>query len=68
MEDGQWDAANDEKMRLEENQRAKRKRGNAPYPVWFKREPDDQNGGQNLFVYPGGYWESKERQECPNIF
>ena len=71
MEDGLWDAANDEKTRLEEKQRAKGKRGSDHYPAWFKREPDEQNGGQNLFTYQGGYWESKERQEwnrCPDIF
>ena len=40
-------------------------------PVWFRREPDEQNGGKYIFVYRGGYWEAKQDQKwekCPEIY
>ncbi|TRY70029.1 hypothetical protein TCAL_15014 [Tigriopus californicus] len=40
-------------------------------PLWFKSEEDEYNGGKMTFVYNGGYWESKEKQDwgkCPDIF
>jgi hypothetical protein len=40
-------------------------------PVWFKREPDEQNGGKYIFNYRGGYWEAKEKGQwdmCPDIY
>jgi hypothetical protein len=77
MEDGEWDAANKEKLRLEEKQRAVRKRREAeaeqaalngePFeqhqPTWFKKVEDPENGGKLIYVYKGGYWEAKETQE-----
>ncbi|XP_061624407.1 oxysterol-binding protein 2 isoform X1 [Phyllopteryx taeniolatus] len=39
-------------------------------PLWFQRRRDSVTGETN-FVYKGGYWEAKERQDwtmCPNIF
>lgn len=85
MEDALWDEANDEKVRLEEKQRATRRDREAAeqeaaregrhfegyQPSWFKREPDEQNGGKYLFSYQGGYWEAKEKQQwdkCPDIY
>ena len=85
MEEGRWDDANTEKVRLEEKQRAVRKNREAEaeqaaidgvtyegyQPTWFKKEIDDQNGGKLLYVYKGGYWESKTNQnwsDCPDIF
>uniref|UniRef100_A0A8D3AYH0 Oxysterol-binding protein n=1 Tax=Scophthalmus maximus TaxID=52904 RepID=A0A8D3AYH0_SCOMX len=83
MEDGRWDEANSEKQRLEEKQRAVRRRREAEatdsaelekyegyQPLWFHQRRDSVTGETN-FVYKGGYWEAKERQDwsmCPNIF
>jgi len=77
MEQGEWDQANTEKVRLEEKQRAKRRerekeeevaaqegRMVEPYqPVWFKRIKDEQNGEKLVHAYRGGYWERKEAQK-----
>uniref|UniRef100_A0A8C5EII4 Oxysterol-binding protein n=1 Tax=Gouania willdenowi TaxID=441366 RepID=A0A8C5EII4_GOUWI len=88
MEEGRWDEANSEKQRLEEKQRAVRRRRDAEasdaldegkrfkggaesyQPVWFHQRRDSLTGETN-FVYKGGYWETKERQDwsmCPDIF
>ncbi|XP_030593413.1 oxysterol-binding protein 2 isoform X1 [Archocentrus centrarchus] len=84
MEEGRWDEANSEKQRLEEKQRAVRRRREAEasdaldegreyegyQPLWFYQRRDSLTGETN-FVYKGGYWEAKERQDwsmCPNIF
>ncbi|KAF3850814.1 hypothetical protein F7725_012586 [Dissostichus mawsoni] len=84
MEDGRWDEANSEKQRLEEKQRAVRRRREADasdaldegkeyegyQPLWFHQRRDSVTGETN-FVYKGGYWEAKERQDwsmCSNIF
>uniref|UniRef100_A0A8C9XS74 Oxysterol-binding protein n=1 Tax=Sander lucioperca TaxID=283035 RepID=A0A8C9XS74_SANLU len=84
MEEGRWDEANSEKQRLEEKQRAVRRRREAEasdavdegkeyegyQPLWFHQRRDSVTGETN-FVYNGGYWEAKERQDwsmCPNIF
>jgi len=76
MEDGLWDEANVEKVRLEEKQRAARRqreldaelaqqegREAVPYlPTWYKQVPDEYNGGKLIHTYMGGYWEAKEEQ------
>uniref|UniRef100_A0A3B3Y098 Oxysterol-binding protein n=1 Tax=Poecilia mexicana TaxID=48701 RepID=A0A3B3Y098_9TELE len=86
MEEGRWDEANSEKQRLEEKQRAVRRRREAEWgsscapllcreyegyqPLWFHQRRDSITGETN-FVYKGGYWESKEREDwsmCPEIF
>ncbi|XP_043967698.1 oxysterol-binding protein 2 isoform X2 [Gambusia affinis] len=84
MEEGRWDEANAEKQRLEEKQRAVRRRREAEatgaldegknyegyQPLWFHQRRDSITGEAN-FVYKGGYWESKEREDwsmCPEIF
>ncbi|XP_066954246.1 oxysterol-binding protein 1 isoform X17 [Macrobrachium rosenbergii] len=83
MEEGRWDEANREKLRLEEKQRATRRQREAeaeqaaaegreypPYsPVWFKKETDET--GALSFRYTHEYWDCKERQDwsrCPDIF
>uniref|UniRef100_A0A3B4FUG9 Oxysterol-binding protein n=1 Tax=Pundamilia nyererei TaxID=303518 RepID=A0A3B4FUG9_9CICH len=82
MEAGLWDEANSQKQRLEERQRLERKRRLqhissscselyfAGYqPLWFEKRTDET--GDNIFIYKGGYWEAKERQDwsqCPQIF
>ncbi|XP_051552233.1 oxysterol-binding protein 2-like isoform X2 [Myxocyprinus asiaticus] len=84
MEAGRWDEANSEKQRLEEKQRATRRRREAEAseaidegrefegykPLWFHQRTDERTG-ETVFVYKGGYWEAKERQDwrmCPEIF
>ncbi|KAM9393214.1 oxysterol-binding protein 2 isoform 2-T2 [Pholidichthys leucotaenia] len=84
MEDGRWDEANSEKQRLEEKQRAVRRRREAEAsdaldegreyegykPLWFHQRRDSITGETN-FVYSGGYWEAKDREDwsvCPDIF
>ncbi|CAH8476184.1 unnamed protein product [Schistosoma turkestanicum] len=80
MEQGLWDQANDEKMRLETKQRNKRyawekavREGQTDEPlftpVWFTPKYD-VNG--NLYhQYLGNYWQAKEQQDwakCPDIY
>lgn len=39
-------------------------------PLWFHQRRDPVTG-EKSFVYKGGYWETKERQDwsvCPDIF
>uniref|UniRef100_A0A673BTQ0 Oxysterol-binding protein n=1 Tax=Sphaeramia orbicularis TaxID=375764 RepID=A0A673BTQ0_9TELE len=84
MEEGRWDEANSEKQRLEEKQRAVRRRREAEasdaqdegkeyegyQPLWFHQRRNSITGETN-FVYKGGYWETKEKQDwsmCPDIF
>lgn len=84
MENGEWNKANDEKVRLEEKQRAKRRareqraeigtQNGAAYesytPLWFKKEEDPATG-MIAHVYQHEYWDCKERQDwsrCPDIF
>ncbi|XP_076249148.1 oxysterol binding protein isoform X4 [Calliopsis andreniformis] len=84
MENGQWDEANAEKLRLEEKQRiARRAREHEaekaaaqglPFevyePLWFKKEQDPYTDSL-CYVYGGEYWECKSKGDwsrCPNIF
>ncbi|XP_032526377.2 oxysterol-binding protein 1 [Danaus plexippus] len=84
MEEGLWDEANAEKLRLEEKQRAVRRqleaeaeeaaaRGEsapARAPAWFTRQPAP--GQPRLpHLYNDRYWDCKRRQDwsvCPDIF
>lgn len=84
MEDGRWEDANKEKLRIEEKQRAVRRkresdaekaaaegRPYAPYkPLWFEQKT--QEGSDVItHIYKGSYWETKESQDwsqCPDIF
>ncbi|KAL0267043.1 UNVERIFIED_CONTAM: hypothetical protein PYX00_009415 [Menopon gallinae] len=84
MEEGNWAAANIEKVRLEEKQRAVRRQRESdaevaassgqpyrPYePIWFKQEKDPITGSL-IHVYNGKYWEAKAKKDwsmCPDIF
>ncbi|KAM8827520.1 oxysterol-binding protein 2 [Spinachia spinachia] len=84
MEAGVWDEANTHKQRLEESQRLERKKREAQAsqaleegkdiecyrPLWFEKRADETTG-ESTYVYRGGYWEAKERQDwsqCPEIF
>ncbi|XP_071697340.1 oxysterol-binding protein-related protein 2A-like isoform X1 [Rutidosis leptorrhynchoides] len=67
LENGEYDMANAEKLRLETRQRMSRKlQENGWKPRWFEKEDED-----GTYKYVGGYWEKREEQsweDCPNIF
>lgn len=67
LENGEYDKANAEKLRLETRQRMSRKlQENGWRPRWFQTEGED-----GTFRYTGGYWEARETATwdgCPNIF
>ncbi|TFY59438.1 hypothetical protein EVJ58_g5773 [Rhodofomes roseus] len=54
LEEGDIDSAEEEKKRIEEMQRDRRKCGGEAKPKWFKQQGDE-------WVYVGGYWEQRER-------
>ncbi|CCM02794.1 uncharacterized protein FIBRA_04905 [Fibroporia radiculosa] len=54
LEEGDLDLAEDEKKRIEEMQRDRRRRGADRQPRWFKQSGDE-------WVYAGGYWEQRAR-------
>ncbi|GAB4857055.1 Oxysterol-binding protein- protein 2A [Ancistrocladus abbreviatus] len=67
LENGEYDRANAEKLRLEKRQRMSRKlQENGWKPRWFEKEGEDGS-----YRYIGGYWEARDSgqwNECPNIF
>lgn len=70
MEDGDWEESNQEKLRLEEQQRERRRLGNDVTPLWFARLIDDRTG-ERVYKYSGNYWECKKAGDwtrCPKIF
>ncbi|KAK9761276.1 hypothetical protein K7432_013943 [Basidiobolus ranarum] len=65
MEHGQFDLANEEKFRLEEKQRAKRKAREADpnykwHARWFKREVDPDTN-ETVWRFNHEYWEERNR-------
>ncbi|XP_043539007.1 oxysterol-binding protein 1-like [Chiloscyllium plagiosum] len=78
MENGRWDEANMEKQRLEEKQRAVRRKRESDVskltdgqthsaessyrPLWFEKREDPYTK-ELVHVYKGGYWEAKEKQD-----
>ncbi|KRX60372.1 Oxysterol-binding protein 2 [Trichinella sp. T9] len=84
MEQGNFDDANMEKIRLEEKQRASRKQREIEAeqaisegreykgyePVWFTKHKDPWTGNI-IHSFNGKYWEHKSRQDwsnCPDIY
>ena len=84
MEEQDFDGANRLKVQLEENQRARRKVREADKaaaeavgghyegykPTWFEYS-EDPLSDLGIYVYTGGYWESKEQQDwslCKRIY
>ncbi|XP_020277002.1 oxysterol-binding protein-related protein 2A-like isoform X1 [Asparagus officinalis] len=67
LENGEYEKANAEKLRLEQRQRMSRKlQENGWKPRWFQQDRED-----GTFRYVGGYWESREKKEwdgCTNIY
>jgi len=84
MEEQDFDNANQVKLQLEESQRARRrvreqeaqtaKDSGRVYegyrPTWFEHT-NDEYSDQGIYVYKGGYWEAKVKQDwthCPTIY
>lgn len=67
LENGEYELANVEKLRLEQRQRQSRKLQESGWqPRWFRKEKDE-----DTYKYIGGYWEARELgkwDNCPNIF
>ncbi|GLT84999.1 hypothetical protein SLE2022_032020 [Rubroshorea leprosula] len=67
LENGEYEMANSEKLRLEQRQRLARKMQERGWkPRWFARDK-----GSDTYRYLGGYWEAREQRNwdsCPNIF
>eukprot|EP00262_Sarcandra_glabra_P009759 TRINITY_DN2431_c0_g1_i1.p1 TRINITY_DN2431_c0_g1~~TRINITY_DN2431_c0_g1_i1.p1 ORF type:complete len:812 (+),score=126.22 TRINITY_DN2431_c0_g1_i1:187-2622(+) len=67
LENGEYELANAEKLRLEQRQRQSRKMQERGWkPRWFSKEK-----GSDTYRYIGGYWEAREQQNwdsCPDIF
>lgn len=67
LENGEYEMANAEKLRLEQRQRQARKMQERGWkPHWFAKDK-----GSDSFVYTGGYWEAREQAKwdsCPDIF
>ncbi|KAL6645317.1 hypothetical protein ACP70R_016925 [Stipagrostis hirtigluma subsp. patula] len=67
LENGEYEKANAEKLRLETRQRMSRKmQENGWKPRWFRRDTED-----GTFRYTGGYWEAREQGKwdaCHDIF
>ncbi|KAJ5401422.1 uncharacterized protein N7487_007318 [Penicillium crustosum] len=66
MEDGEYDLAADEKHRVEEKQRAKRREretnGEVYAPQWFTRDKCPITG-EEFWAHNGKYWESRDAQD-----
>ncbi|KAJ4956268.1 hypothetical protein NE237_013051 [Protea cynaroides] len=67
LENGEYEKANAEKLRLENRQRMSKKiQENGWKPRWFQKDGED-----GPFRYIGGYWEAKEQSKwdgCLQIF
>ncbi|KAL5558345.1 hypothetical protein UlMin_034556 [Ulmus minor] len=67
LENGEYEMANSEKLRLEQRQRQARKMQESGWkPHWFAKEK-----GSDSYHYVGGYWEAREKgkwDSCPDIF
>ncbi|OVA11993.1 Oxysterol-binding protein [Macleaya cordata] len=67
LENGEYEMANSEKLRLEQRQRQSRKMQERGWkPQWFAYDK-----GSDTYRYIGGYWEAREKgnwESCPNIF
>lgn len=64
MEDGEYDFAADEKNRLENAQRARRRlreeRGEEFVPAWFRKARCEITG-EEYWQFTGKYWERREK-------
>ncbi|KAK4343242.1 hypothetical protein RND71_036336 [Anisodus tanguticus] len=67
LENGEYEIANSEKLRLEQRQRQASKMQEKGWkPRWFAKPK-----GSDTYQYIGGYWEARETRKwesCPHIF
>ncbi|KAK7351141.1 hypothetical protein VNO77_10368 [Canavalia gladiata] len=67
LENGEYDMANSEKLRLEQRQRQARKMQESGWkPRWFAKDK-----ASGTYRYIGGYWEARQQRKwdsCPDIF
>ncbi|CAL9185258.1 unnamed protein product, partial [Musa hybrid cultivar] len=67
LENGEYEMANAEKLRLEQRQRQARKMQESGWkPQWFAKDKES-----DTYRYLGGYWEAREDGKwdgCPDIF
>ncbi|KAJ8445131.1 hypothetical protein Cgig2_029503 [Carnegiea gigantea] len=67
LENGEYEKANAEKLRLEQRQRQARKMQERGWkPRWFAKDKRT-----DTYCYIGGYWEAREKgnwESCPDIF
>ncbi|KAI8031799.1 Oxysterol-binding protein-related protein 1C [Camellia lanceoleosa] len=67
LENGEYEMANSEKLRLEQRQRQSRKMQERGWkPRWFAKQ-----AGSDTYCYVGGYWEARQEgkwESCPDIF
>ncbi|KAM7253323.1 hypothetical protein ACFE04_025941 [Oxalis oulophora] len=67
LENGEYEMANAEKLRLEQRQRQARKMQESGWkPRWFAMDKE-----RSTYQYSGGYWEAREKRAwdgCPDIF
>uniref|UniRef100_A0A0D9VXZ5 PH domain-containing protein n=1 Tax=Leersia perrieri TaxID=77586 RepID=A0A0D9VXZ5_9ORYZ len=67
LENGEYERANAEKLRLEQRQRQARKMQESGWkPRWFVKDK-----ATDTYRYTGGYWESRDKGNwdgCPDIF
>lgn len=54
LEEGKLDEAEEQKIRVEELQRKRRREGKDRQPKWFVKKGEE-------WVYKGGYWEAREK-------
>jgi oxysterol-binding protein-related protein 3/6/7 len=54
LEEGNIDLAEEEKVRVEEQQRERRRQGQNAEPRWFREQGEE-------WVYTGGYWEQRAK-------
>jgi hypothetical protein len=70
LEMGLIDLASEEKFRLEEKQRARRKeyekKGKVHLPRWFEEKVDEFTKEREFF-YLGGYWETREKGDFKEL-
>lgn len=77
MEEGRWDEANQEKLRLEEKQRQARRAREAEAgghdnfkPKWFQKQYDTFTDSE-MHIFTNEYWDCKQKHDwsrCDNIF
>lgn len=64
FENGQVVEAEAEKLRLEQDQRDRRKANDTP--LWFEMKPDPYSPTGESWQYKGGYWEARNSQQWPS--